>query len=155
MARRWDGDETGRGAAGAGPLLGDVRAFLAEAEDNAWVAEQPEAHLAPHLHRAIEQPGSPWRLTGEGTQDAVYELRLRYQPDEGDETHLRAAAFALLGVVAELATTVVQRLDGDAVVFEVITGIPSGASPFAPHGHTLRLRVSGPVAAATARAARS
>jgi hypothetical protein len=32
-----------------------------------------------------------------------------------------------------------ERREGDAAVFEVITGIPDGAGPFASHGHTLRL----------------
>jgi hypothetical protein len=33
-----------------------------------------------------------------------------------------------------------EHRDGEAVVFEVVTGIPDG-DPFASHGHSLRLTV--------------
>ena len=52
---------------------------------------------------------------------------------------LRRRAWVLLGTVAGPATSVRERRDGDAAVFEVVTGIPDGAGPFASHGHTLRL----------------
>ena len=55
---------------------------------------------------------------------------------------LRRQAWVLLGTVAEPAASVRERRDGDAAVFEVITGIPDGAGPFASHGHTLRLTLS-------------
>jgi hypothetical protein len=48
----------------------------------------------------------------------------------------------LLGTVAEPAACVRERRDGDAAVFEVVTGIPDGAGPFASHGHTLRLTLT-------------
>jgi hypothetical protein len=48
----------------------------------------------------------------------------------------------LLGTVAEPAASVRERCDGDAAIFEVVTGIPDGAGPFASHGHTLRLTLT-------------
>lgn len=55
---------------------------------------------------------------------------------------LRRRAWALLGAVAEPATSVRERRDGDTAVFEVVTGVPDGAGPFASHGHTLRLTIT-------------
>jgi len=43
-----------------------------------------------------------------------------------------------------------ERRDGDAAVFEVVTGIPDHAGPFASHGHTLRLTILPPAAASGA-----
>jgi hypothetical protein len=54
---------------------------------------------------------------------------------------LRRQAWVLLGAVAEPAASLRERRDGDAAVFEVVTGIPDGAGPFASHGHTLRLTI--------------
>ena len=53
---------------------------------------------------------------------------------------MRAAIFALVGSFAEVATYVRQRRSGNSVVFEIVTGSPEEES-FAPHGHTVRLRV--------------
>ena len=46
--------------------------------------------------------------------------------------------------VAEPAASVRERRDGDSAVFDVVTGIPEGAGPFASHGHTLRLTIRPP-----------
>ncbi len=54
---------------------------------------------------------------------------------------IRRRAWALIGAVAEPTASVRERREGDAVVFEVITGVPEGSSQFASHGHTLRLRI--------------
>jgi hypothetical protein len=37
-----------------------------------------------------------------------------------------------------------ERRNGDSAVFDVVTGIPEGAGPFASHGHTLRLTIRPP-----------
>jgi hypothetical protein len=67
----------------------------------------------------------------------VLTVTARYQPDEG-RRDIRRRAWALLGAIAEPAASVREFRDGDAVVFEIVTGIPDGG-PFASHGHTLRL----------------
>jgi hypothetical protein len=54
---------------------------------------------------------------------------------------IRRRAWALISVIAEPASSVREHYDGDAVVFEVITGVPEASSQFASHGHTLRLRI--------------
>ena len=61
---------------------------------------------------------------------------------------MRAAVFSLVGSFAELATYVRQRRSEETEVgdrtflFEVVTGILDGETRFAPHGHTVRVRVS-------------
>jgi hypothetical protein len=55
---------------------------------------------------------------------------------------LRRLAWALLGTIAEPAASVRERREDDAAVFEVVTGIPDNAGPFASHGHTLRLTIT-------------
>ena len=57
----------------------------------------------------------------------------------GRRRDLRADAYALIGSFAEATTSVVQRQDGDVVLFEVATGQPDGE--FAPHGHLIVVRV--------------
>ena len=55
------------------------------------------------------------------------------------------AVYALIGTFAEPATLVRQlRQDRDYVV---VTGVLEGDSVFAPHGHTVLLRVGGTPAA--------
>ena len=58
-------------------------------------------------------------------------------------THPRVAAFAILGTFAESSTHVVEASPdiGREVVFGATTGVLDGDGPFAPHGHTARIRV--------------
>lgn len=51
---------------------------------------------------------------------------------------IRQQAWVLLGTIAELAAKAREHRDGDAVVFEVVTGIPDDGK-FASDGHSLRL----------------
>ena len=64
---------------------------------------------------------------------------------------MRAAAFGLIGAIAEGATMIHERRDGDGLDFDVVTGMLPDDTVFAPHGHTLRLRLTGPEPAATPR----
>ena len=133
--RRWDTDDRFTGVA-------DARAFAAAIEELAvlarrpgWVAEEPDVHLVPHL-RGAGVPGlhlSGWHTGEDGVLEAIAEHRPG--ASRGD---LRRQAWALIGAVAESAASVREHPDGDAVVFEVVTGIP-GNGHFATHGHTLRL----------------
>jgi hypothetical protein len=127
-----------------------------------WVAEDPDAHLLPHLQRACEQDALPFELLGaEVGEDAGYSVRLRWRGDPNDLRGVRASAFALIGAVAESATYVRQRrvaadgsvpadvdLPGDGeVVFEAATGMLEPDTSFATHGHVLLLRVALPAGA--------
>jgi hypothetical protein len=62
---------------------------------------------------------------------------LRWTGDTRRPAEVRAAVRALVGSFAEERSYVRER---DGGLFDVVTGIVDG--PFAPHGHTLRLRVS-------------
>jgi hypothetical protein len=123
------------------------------------VAEDPHAHLLPHLRRACEQDALPLELLGtEVEEDAAYSVRLRWLGDPNDLGGVRTAAFVLIGAVAESATYVRQRrapADGSVpadvdlpgsgeVVFEVATGMLGPDTSFATHGHVLLLRVALP-----------
>jgi len=145
VERRWDIDERGRGIGDGTRMAPGARDLVAALELPDWVAEEPEAHLLPHLERACAVQGSPLELeSAEALPDAAYELRLRWLGRRGDLRAARAAAFALIGVIAESATYVRQRDPvGDELLFEVATGMLDEDTEFATHGHTLLLRVTG------------
>ena len=133
--KRWDTDERFTGVADASAFAVAVEELAGLARRPGWVAEEPEAHLVPHL-RGAEVAGL--RLSGWHTgEDGVLEAVAEYVAGEsrGD---LRRRAWALLGTIAEPAASVRELPDGDNVVFEVVMGIPDGGH-FASHGHTVRL----------------
>jgi hypothetical protein len=45
--------------------------------------------------------------------------------------------------VAEPASYVREAREGDTASHDVVTGVPAPETPFAPHGHVLRLRIVG------------
>jgi hypothetical protein len=141
VERRWDIDERGRGIAAGLRLAPGARELVDALELPDWVAEEPDAHLLPHLERACASDGSPLELeTTDSLPDGTYEVRLRWHG--GDNVGAtRAAVFCLIGVVAESATYVRQRGGEGELIFEVGTGMLEADTDFAPHGHTLLLRV--------------
>jgi hypothetical protein len=134
--KRWDTDDRFTGVADASAFAPAVEELAALARRPGWVAEDPEIHLAPHLHSARVDGV---RIVEIGTgEDGV--LSVDAECDRSaSRSELRRRAWVLLGTIAEPAASVRERRDGDAAVFEVVTGIPDGAGPFASHGHTLRL----------------
>jgi hypothetical protein len=132
--KRWDTDDRLVGVADASAFAAAVDELAALARRAGWVAEDPEVHLLPHLRDGVE--GLPIAETRAG-QDGVLTVTAEYRPGEG-RRDIRRRAWALLGAIAEPAASVREFRDGDAVIFEVVTGIPDGG-PFASHGHTLRL----------------
>jgi hypothetical protein len=142
--RRWDTDDRFTGVADASAFAAAIDELAALARRPGWVAEEPEAHLVPHL-RGAGVTGLRV-VTWRAGQDGVLEVAAEHSPGDsrGD---IRRRAWALIGCVAEPAASVRERRDGDAAVFEIVTGVPEGAGPFASHGHTLRLRVLPPDAA--------
>ncbi|HSC93022.1 MAG TPA: hypothetical protein VLB86_15315 [Gaiellaceae bacterium] len=150
MRRRWEPDERGRGVASAEAFVPDADALRAAMAQPDWVAEEPEHHLVPHLERACAAAGSTLRLDGWTVEDGVLVVDLSFEPSReepfGRWRARREAVFRLIGTIAEPAT-LVRELVADRD-FVVVTGVLEGDSAFAPHGHTLRLRVgSGPTAA--------
>lgn len=153
--RRWEDDERGTGVADARASVPRLDALRAHADRTGWVAEQPEAHLWPHLEAAIGQAGSPWRnatWTVDREGRLVVELEHRGSAEDRPMAALRADAFALIGQVAEITTWVRVAEPPEAVTLgsgsradievEVVTGMLDDETPFASHGHALLLRIA-------------
>lgn len=140
--KRWDTDDRFTGDADASAFATAIEDLAALARRPGWIAEEPEIHLAPHLRSAAVE-GLRIAEIGVG-EDNVLAVSALYDPALG-HGELRRRAWALLGAVAEPAAHVRERRGtshDDAVVFEVVTGIPDGSGPFATHGHTLRLTLN-------------
>jgi hypothetical protein len=140
MKRRWDIDERGHGVADARQFVDEVRELLAHVEEPDWVTEEPEAHLLPHLRRLCEAERS--RLTIEDARvndDGVLAVDLRWNCESD---WLWPDLWSLIGAIAESGTYVRQRQENGTFVCEVVTGMLGADTAFAPHGHTVRLRVT-------------
>ena len=136
--KRWDTDDRFSGVADASAFAPAVEELAALARRPRWVAEDPESHLGPHLRRASVDG---LRISDISTgADGVLSVTAACDAGIG-RGELRRRAWMLLAVVAEPAACVRERRDGDDVVFDVVTGMPDGAGPFASHGHTLRLTI--------------
>jgi len=134
--RRWDGDDRFIGVAEASAFAPAIEEMTVLARRPGWVAEEPEAHLVPHL-RAASVPGlrlTAWHTGGDGVLEVMAE-----HPAGDSRGHVRQRAWALIGTIAEPAASVRERHDGDTAIFEVVTGIPDSPGPFASHGHAVRL----------------
>ena len=108
-----------------------------------WVAEEPEAHLLPHLREAAE--GLPVAVRSTRTlDDGTFEVELTWTGDEAGIGEVRRAVYALVGSVSETATYVRQRRDDGSATFELVTGIIGEDAHFEPHGHAVRFRVTLP-----------
>lgn len=143
MRRRWDIDARGRGVASAAAFLPEAEALAAAMREPDWVAEDPDHHLLPHVRRFCAGP-TLLALDDWSIEDGVLVLDLAFEG--GTWRERREAVFALIGTFAEAATLVREVVpDRD---FVVVTGALEGDTEFAPHGHTLRLRVRGGPAAA-------
>jgi hypothetical protein len=142
--KRWDTDDQFTGVSDASQFAPAVEELAALARRPHWVAEDPELHLAPHLRRAKVRG----LHVGEIRTEREGVLAVTAECDQGaSRGEVRRLAWALLGTIAEPAASVRERHDDDdAAVFDVVTGIPDNAGPFAGHGHTLRLTIT-PVAA--------
>ncbi len=143
--RRWDGDERGTGLGDGLAGADGLRALLAAMAAPGWITEEPDAHLLPHLRRACAEPGSPWTLEREAIEEAgVYRVGLTWARPAGSMRSLTADLFALVGTIAENQTHIGQAIEGDAVVFQVATGMMPGDGGFSGHGHVLEFRITGP-----------
>ena len=137
--RRWDDDERCRGIADARWLAPGARELLDAMEQADWVAEQPEAHLLPHIERRCGEPGSAFAIETAAVADGVLEVTLRWSG--GTQRELTEAVWALIGTFAETASYVRGPADGAEPVWELATGMLATDTAFAPHGHTVLLRI--------------
>lgn len=141
--QRWDNDTIGRGITDGSAFAPGVHRLLDEMAEPDWVAEDPDAHLLPHLRDACERANSPWTLVSTEFVDGVYTVNLEWSHPGPRLGILRSEAFALVGSIAEGVTYVHQHVSDDGVIFEVATGTLDGESPFRGHGHLLQLDVRG------------
>jgi hypothetical protein len=137
--KRWDTDARFVGVADASAFAAGVEELAELARRPGWITEEPEVHLVPHLRDAnIDGLQLVDCQIGE---EGVLAVTATY--DRGaSRSDIRGRAWALLGTIAEPAASVREHADRDAVIFEVVTGIPDGSGPFASHGHSLRLTLS-------------
>jgi hypothetical protein len=150
MPPRWEGDNRGRGIGDAVQLVPGVSELVAAFTQPAWVAEQPEIHLRPHVE-AWGQRDQRLALTDAYTDDVnAYVLELEWHGASARVGEARAAVFALIGSFAESATYVRQRRvasDGGGspmkLQFEVGTGELAPETRFDPHGHVVVINVAG------------
>ena len=140
---RWDPDERGIGAGDARAHLGGLDALRDAAGQDGWVAEEPEAHLLPHIRRHVDED-AVWEITRTETEsDGTFVVELRWNgPEDAGRAQIRVAAYALIGTVAESTTAIIEADDPDGQTFEVVTGMLPDQTAFASHGHTLRLQIA-------------
>jgi hypothetical protein len=137
--KRWDTDDRFTGAADASGFAPAIDELAELARRPGWVTEDPENHLVPHLQQA-NVPGL--RVLGyQPDGDGVLHVTAQYR-DGSSRGEIRQHAWALIATVAELATSVRERDDGDTIVFDIVTGIPENAGRFATHGHTIRITLN-------------
>src|SRR4029078_13649802 len=70
--RRWDTDERGHGVGPGDAFSPNVQELTDALPGSGWVAEEPEAHLLPHLQAACDEPGSRWTVTHWTVDDGVF-----------------------------------------------------------------------------------
>ena len=135
---RWDGDETGRGIAGAGHLTGPVDALRVAMVQPDWVAEDPEAHLLPHIRSGLPD-GVRIGTEVSDAGELVVTLEVAHVAEDRPKANVRSLAYRLLGTFAEPSTFVEERPVEGGAEFVVVTGLLEGQTRFLPHGHTVRL----------------
>lgn len=150
MPSRWDGDDVGRGIGDAEQLVAGARELIAAFSEPTWVAEQPEAHLRPHVGQWCQQDGR-LALQGASIDDQhAYVLDLEWRGDSAGFGQARAAVFSLIGSFAESATYVRQHrarshtdVSDARLWFEVGTGELAPDTRSHPHGHAVVINVRG------------
>lgn len=150
MPARWDGDNRGDGIGDAAQLVPGASELVAAFSEAAWVAEQPEIHLRPHVEAWCERD-QRLALSDAYTDDRhAYVLDLEWCGAPVSVGEARATVFSLIGSFAEGASYVRQRrIGGDTdgspqrLRFEVGTGELAPEARFEPHGHVVVINVAG------------
>jgi hypothetical protein len=145
-APRWDGDEKYKGIAPGSAFASNVERLGELMKEDGWVAEDPEMHLLPHIQSSTEKIRSLELIRAEQIPHGIFEVKFRWEPTEATAGDLRSEIYSIIGSFAESATEVEQKVVGDEIHFEVVTGMPSEETRFATHGHLIRLRVTGEAA---------
>ena len=143
-SKRWDTDERGTGAGHARDASPALQRLLDAMQQDWWVAEDPEAHLLPHISAAVDRAPSIWRLETTTDETNRYVVDLEWRRRSGNMRDLVADAYGLVARLAETHTHVTQRKTPTAVEFDITTGMLAGDGPFAAHGHVIVLRIAGP-----------
>jgi hypothetical protein len=142
--RRWDDDARGIGVADARAWQPIVAELADAAGTDGWVAEDPEAHLLPHLEAAAAS--GPLAITAARTvADGTFEVDLDWVGEgEPSRQAIRSALHVLVATIAETVTILHEPTVEPGRVLEVLTGSADVDGPFAGHGHTLRFSVTVP-----------
>ena len=150
MATRWDGDNRGLGIGDAVQLVSGASELVAAFRQPAWVAEQPEIHLLPHVEAWCERDHRLALIDAYTDDMDAYILDCEWLGAPGSVGAARAAVFSLIGSFAGSATYVRQRRlasDGGGSTmklrFEVGTGELAPDTRFVPHGHVVVINVAG------------
>jgi hypothetical protein len=136
--RRWDNDQRGTGVQDGTAFAAPVERLVETLGRPGWIAEDPHAHLLPHLEATAAARG--WTLPRWSDEDGVLVVDLDVGGDRAHKTRLEAA-YALIGSIAE-ASTHVREVEPS--VYEVLTGMLPGDGAFATHGHVVRIRAVRP-----------
>jgi hypothetical protein len=150
VPKRWDEDSRGYGVGDAAQLVAGATDLVSAFRQSAWVAEEPEVHLGPHI-AAWCQRDQRLALSHAHIDNAeAYIVEVEWRGEPGSVGEARAAVFSLIGSFAESATYVRQRRvrghgNGSTVGlrFEVGTGELAPDARFAPHGHVVVIDVTG------------
>ena len=140
---RWEGDERMHGVADGAPMLGALATMLDAMSETGWLTEDPVTHLDPKLRAWLAAGGDErWKRVELTTDEPWLVVTAEWTRAGGRMRDLRADVFALIGSVAEEVTHVAQERRGARIEFDIATS-QLGAE-FAPHGHLIRLRPTGP-----------
>jgi hypothetical protein len=143
--RRWDTDERGIGAGNARDVTPQVERLLEAMRQDGWVAEEPEAHLLPHIRGATDRAPTLWRLEStDGSDPNRYVIDLEWRRRGGSLGDLVVDTYALIGRIAESHTHITERKTATTVEFDITTGILDGDGQWTAHGHVVTLRIAGP-----------
>ncbi len=139
---RWDPDPRGVGIGDASAMLPVLDALRAQVIQSGWVAEEPEHHLLPHLTAAAEATARLRIVKAASDETGRYVVDLAWTDEsDPDARQIRPALYALVGAIAETATAIYEAPGARGRELDVVTGVLPPGTPFASHGHTLRLRV--------------
>jgi hypothetical protein len=151
MTQRWQGDTHGSGIGSGRDYTAPLSRLREAMQLPDWVAEEPEAHLLPHLEAACERQGSPWRLVSAVANGVVYYVTLEWQRSSTRMRQLTVDFYSLLGVIAESNTHIREEAADAAIEYQVTTGLLDRDGPFKGHGHILQFRLVGPAVEALLR----
>jgi hypothetical protein len=140
-APRWDGDQRGIGIGDGRWIEDDVLSLLEALSAPAWVTEDPDLHLLPHLQRACAADGSRFTIASHELRDTVYTVVLNWNGSLNNRGQIRAAVYALLGEISEGVSFIRQRIGDGQIEFVACTGMLDGDGPFAAHGHLIHFIV--------------